>query len=319
MRHRRTPLFCLILVALAAPLPCPADSAVPVPSPLDIGHVTSATAVACEGTVYHSQTLAWDQSSVSLHDPPLEPGGFPIVFFDQDGNPVNGWTADPEFAELLEEPVPPGETRSSTGYFSSLLASRGSSSLTTGTSLGPGGRDGNNLDAVTSVAFVPDNEGGNAIFAESLGLDAVASHTTTAGSLSCPFPADECPFLPPSCEHVQMGSSAILLQGTLTTTAGTRFMAGPGRPGVSMDYGVDSGDVHNTAGTTGSLEASFQAHGQEGRMKNITPVLPEYDPPLPAGYVPLQSSDISYSERTAVSGVIRMFHKEMHYRSQTQV
>jgi hypothetical protein len=305
----------IIITALAV---CPSPAAVPVAPTPDAIHLSSITTVACEGTVDHGNTLSWQQSGTSLHDPPLDAGGIYSVWFDEEGNPVYGWTADPALANLLGTPVPPGEVRYTAGYSATLLAGQGTTELEKNMKINSGKENSGNVDTRTLLSFIPSNGHGDATFSEDLAIDAAAAHTTREHSFSCTFLPDDCPFIPPFCEVVEMGSKSDISQGSVMTSARTRFVDSQGAPGVSMDYSVASGNPafsNDPRVTTGSIEAHVRAWLGEGRMRNITPPHTEDFPDYPAGFVPMMASEIAYSEQTTAHGAIELFSKDMHYRS----
>jgi len=318
VEHLIASTLCPAMLLIMALSVCPSPAAVPVAPTLDAIHISSITTVACEGTVDHGNTLSWQQSGISLHDPPLDAGGIYSVWFDEEGNPVYGWTADPALADLLDTPVPPGEVRYTAGYSATLLAGQGITELEKNMEINSGEENSGNVDTSTLISFNPSNGHGDVAFSEDIAIDAAAAHRTMENSLSCTFLPDDCPFIPPFCEVVEMGSSSDISRGSVMTSARTRFIDSPGAPGVSMDYTVASGDQafsNDPRVTTGSIEAYVRAWLGEGRMRNITPQHSEDIPDNPPGYVPEKASEIAYSEQTTAHGAIIVFSKDMHYRS----
>jgi hypothetical protein len=305
----------LVIISLAI---CPSQATIQVSDNPDPGSIASVTTVTCEGTVDHSDMLSWQQSSTSLHNPPLDTGGFFTVWFDEDGNPVYGWTADPALADLLGMPVPPGEVRYVAGYSASLLAGQGITDLVKTMYIGSVKENGNTVNTLTQVDFLSEKNHGAAFFNEDLTIDGAASHTTGENTMSCQFSTGECPFVPPFCEVVNMGSRSVFTQGSLLTRASSSFIPDSRSSGASMDYSVTSGGLPSSKShmvTAGSIEAYVRATRGEGRMKNIIPSKPGENQEVPAGYVPLHSSLMTYSEQTSAEGVITIFSKDMHYRS----
>lgn len=313
----------LIAMFLSTPATIPVWADVPVNATLETTGISSMTRLDCMGTVTHSNSLTWEQSGSSLHDPPLNPGGFFTVWFDQFGNPVFGWTADPALAALLEEPVPPGEVRYTAGYLSTSLAAQGITHLTRVVDVDTDNKAGNeeNIDITTHLAFIAtDHRFGRATSDEDLLLDAAGTHTTAECATLCPFALDDCLFIPPFCNVVQMGSSMDLSQGSIATSAGARFVSESITFPVSVDYSIFGGGLSSPQSShfaTGSMSTYIRAHLQDGRMADITPFNPDALPDTPRGFVPLQSADVTYSESTSASGAIALFAKEMHFLSGT--
>ncbi|MCU0632311.1 MAG: hypothetical protein MUC66_04965 [Methanolinea sp.] len=312
------PWFIAVIFVVAITIPVCAD--VPVNATLETTGISSMTSLDCMGSVTHTNSLAWQQSSTSLHDPPLNPGGIYTVWFDQFGNPVYGWTADPMLAELLGEPIPPGEVRYTAGYTATALAAQGTTHLTRMIDVDTGNKAGNeeNIGVTTHLAFLAENGLGRVTSDEDLLIDAAGTHTTAESSTLCPFAMDDSLFIPPFCNVVQMGSSIDLSQGSISTSAGARFVSKSNDVPVTMDYSI-TGEGISSAGippyASGSMSAYIHAHLQEGRMVDITPFNPDAPPDTPRGFVPIQSADVTYSESTSAVGAIKLFTKEMHYQS----
>ncbi|MDI9634068.1 MAG: hypothetical protein QFX32_08465 [Methanolinea sp.] len=262
-------------------------------------------------------TVEWEQSSTSLHDPPLDTGGIFVVWFDAEGYPHYGWTADPELAEILGEPMPPGEIRTIVGYVAVLQTGRGNTSLARAIRASSVGDNRGNIASVTHVAFHPEKDMGTTIFTEDLALDAAAAHTTEQNAVSSTFLPDDSPFNPPFCEFVETGSRILIAHGAFATEASAGFSRHPIRSHVAVDYSVSSGDqmiLNDANGTEGVLEAFVRARAGGGLMVRV--VSPGFDevPHLP-GFVPVEPSWIEYAEYTRAEGVIRKFSKEMHFNS----
>ncbi|OPX66366.1 MAG: hypothetical protein A4E37_01974 [Methanoregulaceae archaeon PtaB.Bin056] len=307
-----------VIFTLAITIPVCAD--VPVNSTRETTGISSMTAIDCMGTVTQSNSLSWEESSTSIHDPPLTPGGIYTVWFDQFGNPVYGWTADPALAALLEEPVFPGEVRCTAGYSSTVLAAQGTTHLTRGVDADTGNKAGNenNIDITTYLAFLGDNPFGRVTSDEDLILDAAGTHTTAESSTLSPFRVDDSLFIPPFCNVVQMGSSIDIARGSISTSADARFVSESDESPVSMGYSIVAGGdsfQNRSAYAAGSMSAYIRAHLQEGRMVDITPFNPDALPDTPRGFVPIQSADVTYSESTSAMGAIAVFMKEMRYLS----
>jgi len=308
-------MVCVLLISMA-------DADVPVNASLETMSISSMTSFDCEGTITQSNTIAWQQSGTSLHEPPLIPGGFFTVWFDQFGNPVYGWTADPMLAELLGETVPPGEVRYTAGYSAITLAAQGTTHQTRMVDVDIANKAGNdnNIDINTHLAFVAENPFGRVISDEDLLIDAAGTHTTAESPTLCPYTIVESLFIPPFCNVVQMGSSIDLSQGSVTTSAGARFVSESSTSPVTMDYSIAGGGISSSErgnSMTGSMSSYIRAHLQEGRMAEITPFNPDAPPDTPRGFVPVQSADDTYSESTTARGAIALFAKEMHFLSGT--
>lgn len=308
------PLMFTILVTL------PAWADVPVNATLETAGISSMTGLDCEGTVTHTNMLAWEQSGSSLHDPPLNAGGFYTVWFDRFGNPVYGWTADPALAALLGEPIPQGEVRYTAAYSAGILASQGTIHVAREVAIDTAGKatDQENIAVTTHLAFRTGSGTGRVTSDENLLVDAAGTHTTGESTTLCPFANGESPFIPPFCNVVEMGSSVDLTEGSISTSADARFVSESNNVPVTMDYSIAGGGVsssQNSAYATGSMCAYLDAHLQEGRMVDITPFNPDAPPDTPRGFVPVQATDAWYSESTSTKGAIGLFWKEMRYQS----
>lgn len=116
---------------------------------------------------------------------------------------------------------------------------------------------------------------------------------------------------------IQMGSKVDVSQASVSTSAGGRFVSATTDLPVAMDYSINGKGISSTGVTpyaTGSMSAFINAHLQEGRMLNITPYNPEALE-QPAGFIPGKATDISYSESTSATGMIKQFSKDMYYQS----
>ena len=296
-----------------------AGADVPVRATQETTGISSMTNLDCEGTVTQANSLTWQQSSSSLHDPPLIPGGIYTVWFDSEGNPVYGWTADPEIAELLGEPVPQGEVRYTASYTGTTLAAQGTTRLTRMVDLDSGNMAGNqkNIDITTQLAFSGGAGVPRVSSEEDLIIDASGAHTTAAGSMLCPFASSASPFIPPFCNIVQVGSLVDLSHGSVLTTAATRFVSGSGESPVTADYAILGEGEASSGGyphAAGSMNAYIHAHILEGSMREITPGNPDAVI-QPEGFVPMLSGEFTYTESSSATGSIGLFFKEMHYRS----
>lgn len=306
--------FCLLGMITLFFIPVCAD--IPNRAPPETAVISTSTDIGCEGTVTQSNSLVWQQSSISLHNPPLDAGGFPWIWFDQYWNSVYGWTADPLIADLLGEPIPQGEVRYAAGYSATAMAVQGTMQLTRMVDVDTDNAVGNehNIDVTTHLAFFSTTNVGRATSDEDLLIDAAGGHTTGMSSALCPFAGDDCPFNPPFCNVVQMGSWVEVSQGSISTLASGRFVAESDTLPVTMDYSINGRGNSPYDYAIGSMSVSMDAHLQEGRMMNITPYNPEAMD-QPAGFVPIEAADITYSESTYASGAIGRFTKNMHYQS----
>jgi hypothetical protein len=311
---------CLIGMLLVIALLLPVNADIPVNATPETSRFFTSTAIDNVGTVTQSNSLTWQLSSTSLHDPPLDAGGIAdYVWYDANWNPVEGWTADPLIAELLSEPIPHGEVRYTSTYSADLNAVEGSTTLVKQVGLDTGNIVGNNnnIDVNTVLTFVTSEGPGRATSEEVLLIYGAGAQTTTAGTSLCPYAAGDSPFAPPFCSLVQMGSKIDVLSASVTTSADGRFVSATTDIPVAMDYsingkGVSAGGV--TPYAEGLMSAFMGARLQDGRMQNITPYNPEVVD-QPAGFIPVKSADISYSESTSATGLIGQFAKDMHYQS----
>ena len=308
-----TAIFLLFsgFVAVFADIPVSQD-------PQTQGIVTS-TVLNGQGIVTESDSVAWQLDSDNLHDPPLSDGGLPITFFDADGNPVYGWTADPLLADLLGEPIPPGEVRYTAGYNANIMAVRGTTTLVKTMNINTANKVGNqqNINANTVLSFIA-GDGGRATATEDILLDGAGAQTTTANKILCPFtPAEQGPFFPPFCNIIQSGSAVDISAGSVSTQASERFVSASADVPVSQAYSITGQGITQSQGTspaTGSMSAYLKAHLQDGRMFDITPVNPEAID-QPEGFVPGKASDIVYSETSSADGLISRFSKSVWYQS----
>lgn len=307
----------MIVVFLVTVAVNPANAVIPNLYGIGGDSIDTATSLSCEGVVFHVNVVEWEQSSTSLHDPPLDQGGIFVVWFDAEGNPHYGWTADPALAELLGEPVPRGEIRSNVGYFTILQAGHGNTSLARSVRVSSRDPNPGDIAAMTHVAFHSGNDRNMAIFADDLALDVTAAHRTEDGTSSIHLLTDDSPFHPPFCEFVEMGSRALIAYGAISTDASAEFYGRPPQSTTAMDYSIISGNQVGPAkvtGTVGELEAYVRARAGEGLMFRV--FSHDFDEFLHlSGFVPVEPSWIEYAEHTTAEGAIRTFTKEMHFRS----
>jgi hypothetical protein len=257
--------------------------------------------------------------SDSLHDPPLTDGGLPITLYDANGNPVDGWTADPLLADLLGEPIPPGEVRYTAGYNANSMAVQGMTNLVKTMDINTANQISNqqNINAKTMLTYNATN-GGRATSTEDILLDGVGSQTTTANMILCPFvSSDQDPFFPPFCNIIQSGSAIDVSLVSVSTQASERFVTASADVPVSQAYSIAGQGITQSQGTSpaiGSMSAYMQAHLQDGRMFDVTPVNPDAID-QPEAFVSGKASDIVYSETSSTSGLVNKFSKSISYQS----
>ena len=81
---------------------------------------------------------------------------------------------------------------------------------------------------------------------EDILLDGAGSQTVSANQICCPFASAVNPFFPPFCNIVMSGSSADISTGSISTSAGARFIAATADVPVAETYLI------NVKGVTGS-------------------------------------------------------------------
>jgi len=168
-----------------------------------------------------------------------------------------------------------------------------------------------NVKADTTITFVATADGGNIVGSENLLIDGTADLTEdAAGSILCPFAADNDGIIPAYCNIVQAGSKYDLTVGSVVTAANDRFVGTDATNPVVLNYVINVkpyGTAQGQIPATGSAMAYLKSHIQEARG---------YDPRLPESGVMQKSGDLSYSETSSAQGTITAFNKVISYSSQ---
>lgn len=303
-----TTVTCLVIAGFAT-----AD--IPVnqtPETQGIGVVTHADV---QGTVTESDSLAWQQSSDTLNDPPLTPGGYQAAEFDDNGYMITGWTVDPDLAALMGISIPAGEVQYTAGYNENTMAVQGMTSYAKATDVNTANEipDKNNIVENKVIIFNGTSEQGRMTSTEDILVDGTGAQTTSAEKILCPFEVVDGPLFPPFCNIAMSGSDVDASLASVSTSAGNRFVAATADVPVAQTYSISGTGVPSSDGTTdaiGSMSAFMDAHLQEGIMLNITPV-----DGVISLYQPVKAEDVSYSHSASTSGIIKTFSQAFTYQS----
>jgi len=171
-----------------------------------------------------------------------------------------------------------------------------------------------NIAADTQVTFI-GVDGGRMIISEDILLDGTGAQTVAANQVCCPFAGTTDPFFPPFSNIVVSGSSADISTGSISTSAGVRFISASADIPVAESYQVNVQGVTGPGGNTGAsgtVSAFMKAHLQEAIEQRV----PQRYPPTDIiGFNPVKVEELSYSETSTASGLVHSFTKDMQYQS----
>jgi hypothetical protein len=299
-------LFILFVGAGYADIPVHA-----VPGQAAISTVTS---IDIQGITTTSTEVSLQLGSHILNDPPLENGGLLSYWWAGPFAPLNsGYTVDPWVAG--SDPIPPGEVQYTAGYNEEMTAVSGSLSYQKTMSISTANKT-TGEDNIMAERLVTFNgvDGGRITTSEDILLDGAGAQTVAANQACCPFADAANPFFPPFCNIVVSGSNADISTGSISTSAGVRFIAASTDVPVAETYLINVKGLMGPGGyadVSGTVSAFMNAHLQEGREKEV-PRWYDYDP---IGFNPVKAEDLSYSETSTASGAIHSFTKDMQYQS----
>ncbi len=191
-----------------------------------------------------------------------------------------------------------GEAQYVSSYTENTIADQGLVSYAKTMAVDTANKVGNqyNVKADKIVEFV-GLDTGRMISDESLLLDGAGNSTRTSDIMLCPFASAAYSDFPAFCNIIEVGSSADVTIGSLTTGADERHVMATADPNVAVDYNVKLtgfGDIP----AMGSAVAYINAHIQEGRSTDVT-----------------KAEDLVYSETSTASGEISLFQKAISYQS----
>jgi hypothetical protein len=308
--------FVMVIIAAALFISFAGETYADIPVHADPGltGVSTITTMDIQGIAMTSTAANLQLGSYSLNGT-LKNGGFLGVWWaGPDAPPIVGFTVDPRAAKP-GTPVPSGEVQYTVGYNEVVTALSGSVSyqkmMIISTSNKTAGED--NIEADRIVTFI-GGDGGRMTTSEDVLIDGTGAQTVSANQISCPFAGTANSFFPPFCNIVMSGSSADISTGSISTSAGVRFIAASADVPVSETYRIDVKGVTGTGESndaSGTMSAFMKAHLQEGTEKEV----PRWFTWDPIGYNPVKAEDISYSETSMASGSINSFTKNIRYQS----
>lgn len=219
--------------------------------------ISTLTTVQCDGVMFESEEYV---NSISNMNTPLDP---PLM----EGEVVS-------LNSFNQQVLSSGETN----YVKAFTADTRDMDANT-----------NNMDTLTLAS----NEGGKMVFQESVMVESIGStNTKKSPAQICPFEKQTTTVYSPECERVVGSTNAVITDGAIGTSAGTRTIGDDFNVPMSLNYDV-------AAAGTGSITITFDVNALEGRGngevgKKTT---------VPAKYVP--------SEFEFVPGVIDYTPSEM--------
>lgn len=194
--------------------------------------ITTTTMVICEGTVTHSASGVWQQSSEQLDGAPLNAAESTYVMsYTQD------MIADQGYTELSDQKV-----------------------LDTGAKVA----NQNNFESTTLLDFI-GGPTGYVDYEESTLIDGAGTSSSGSDSFICPFGASSVNTIPAFCNVVEMGGSFSGSKVTLISDVEERHVA------ASADVPVTLGYEFTVRDAEGRASAWMNAHLMEGRGNNTLP------------------------------------------------
>jgi hypothetical protein len=194
--------------------------------------ITTATMVICEGTVTHSASGVWQQSSEQMGDLPLSAGeSMYIMSYTQD------MIADQGYTEFTDQKA-----------------------LDTAAKVA----NQNNFESTTMLDFI-GGPTGYVDYEESTLIDGAGTSSSGSDSLICPFGAASVDTIPAFCNIVEMGGSFSGSKVTLISEVEERHVA------ASADVPVTLGYEFTVRDAEGRAAGWMNAHLMEGRGTNTLP------------------------------------------------
>jgi hypothetical protein len=173
---------------------------------------------------------------------------------------------------------------------------------------------GSNIEAERLIAFSTDTSG-RLVSSEYIMVDGVGQFSLTDNVLLCPFASDASEFVPQFCNMAEMGSDLDISTGSVSTTAGDRFISATGDYPVTVDYGIRLTGIDDEP-ADGSVSAFMNALDMEGEITTLARV--PFENPDDGTFYLLQTglaSELRFDELSSVHGQIAVFDKVMHYES----
>jgi hypothetical protein len=283
----------------------------------EVAELSTGTSMETQGIVITSTTLSMQLGTDTLNEPPLENGGYLWTWdpVGPSGPFIDGYTVDPWVASIYGTPVPLGQVQYTSGYNEGVTATAGhllyQKVMGIRTANKTIGQD--NIGADRLVTFV-GGEGGRMTSSEDILVDGTGAQVISANRDFCPFTSADNPFSPQFCNVVVSGSSADISTGSISTSAGVRFITASTDVPVAETYIIHVKAVTGSDGSSsanGTASAFIKARLQEGREQQV----PRRFDSDPIGFYPVKAEDLSFSEILTASGSISSFTKEMQYKS----
>ncbi|RPH74197.1 hypothetical protein EHM76_03970 [bacterium] len=295
-------ILIVAMLALCMGYPALADHA--PPQTLEIQGLNTITSTEVTGLASESDEMAWQLSNRELNNPPLSMP-FMTTALGSDVFVINipGLTTGGT-----------GETQYTISYSENTVASQGSTSYIKENSLGTGNKASNQMNFNSNKIVSFDGaDAGRMTSSENLLVDGAAQYDRSTGMLLCPFATTSVSVIPPYCNIAEMGSSVDISNGLLHTTSGERTVAATADVPVTATYSVGLSGIGQSP-ASGTASAYMQTHLQEGAMQflhRLNMAGGAYIDQFREG----KSSDLTYSERTTVTGEITSFQKDIIYES----
>ena len=203
--------------------------------------------------------------------------------------------------KLASRALDPNQTQYSTTYDASTVAQGGKSTYVKTLAIDTGNKliTQSNIKADTAVTFVATGDGGNILGSENIMIDGASMRTTSLNRMICPFGSDSKVF-PAYCNIVTAGSKYDLNVGSVVTSASDRFVDTDATAPVVLKYAINVKPYtiqgQRTSPAMGSVSAYVNVHIQEARGSD-------------------KSEDLTDTESSSASGVIRSFSKTIAYQS----
>lgn len=288
----------------------------PIPAVPGLAGISTVTSMDVQGIVMTSTAVGLQLGSDTLNDPPLENGGYLSEWWAGPDAPlITGYTVDPWVGHIQGIPLPLGEVQYTAGYNEEVTAVSGSLTYQKTVTISTGNKilGEDNIAADRQVTF-SGGDGGRMTTSEDILLDGTGAQTVAANQVCCPFAGTTDPFFPPFSNIVMSGSSADISTGSISTSAGVRFISASADIPVAESYQVNVQGVTGPGGNTGAsgtVSAFMKAHLQEAIEQQV----PRWYGNEPIGFNPVKVEDLSYSETSTASGLVHTFTKDMQYQS----
>jgi hypothetical protein len=271
----------------------------------EVQGITTTTNANAVGLVMETDAISWQDSNYGLVNSTLAIPGYSIA--------AGPFILDiPEIYFSMVDTR--AEARSTVTYDETTVAMDGATAYTKTLSLSTANKVAgqSNIKADKSVTYV-GGEGGKMTSSENILMDNAGAFDYTRSNYLCPFAAQQSMFLPDYCNIAKMGSSVDVSQGSLVTSTSERSVSATSDAAAEIDHSISLTGIGNSP-AIGSADASMSVHIQNGRLLPLG-VLSFSNGDHAYVYKRAKSEDLTYTEKSAASGVIASFAKTMQYQS----